>query len=679
MKRRQGAVVLSACMTILLVVLCLPRDILGAATLTADNLENLAAENKYVATGNVVITRDGALYKADRAVYNEKTQDMSLSGHVTLEDSDFIIKTEQAEFNSGSKTGILNNAIIYLKHGKNWIRGINLQKLGDNHYYGKVVYFTACESESYRTARSLKSGELGTSGEKPDWCFRGEDANIYVGDKMTAKNATFRVRDMAVLYTPYFQGPVDNERKSGFLIPQFGSSSKKGFMIRPSYYLAIDENRDATVAADYYSRRGGGGSLEYRFREPHHEGEWYGYYLRDWSMKENFAVARISDRYTTPELQAFLDINYVNRWNYYNEYGDTHAITVNRFLQSSAEVSAPVSLGSSSRVYLLNQYWVNLRGDITEHVPQKLPEAGYVLNPTRLGPFMLSLSANAANFVREFDPNGQRFDILPTISHSFGDVVRVTQSVSIRETFYNLEDQGNFGSNPHREMFQYRGQAQMRFVKNYGSFMHVIEPAVEYNYIPDATVLPLFDATELPTKESVVSAGVTNRLVFRNFTTSLHISQPYDTFAPAKSAILPSVFRGNINGPGLPVTVNALAAYDTTNKKLDTFNSSLSFRVFRNVTLGLGELYSDVDGMMLFFSSLTATLSRNWMASVGGSYDVRAPHKIRDLFAQLTYKEQCWSIKTIFNRKPPDDTNNKSAEYMFVVLLELRGFGALKF
>jgi LPS-assembly protein len=668
---------LQVCAVILGLTLWASAEGRAATTISAEKVENIAADKKYIATGNVIITRDSAIYKADRAVYNEKTGDMVLSGHVVLEDSDFIINTEQAEFNSETKKGLLHNGIIYLKQGKNWIRGSNLQKLGDNHYYGKVVYFTACDSEQYRTARALKAGKTAIS-EKPDWCFKGEDANIFVGDKVTAYNATFRVKDMATLYTPYFQAPADNERKTGMLLPEFGNSSKRGFMLRPSFFWAIDENRDATVTADYYSKRGVGTGLEYRFVEPNHEGSWYGYYIYDRKLEENFALAKISDRYTTPNLQAFLDINYANRWNYYNEYADTLRNTVSRYLQSSAEVSTPLSIGSSSRAYMLSQYWVNLRGDITEHVPQKLPEAGYVLNPTAVGPFILTLSSSAANFVRKSDPNGQRFDIMPTISHSAGDTVRVTQSISLRETFYNLNDPGSFASNPHREMFQYRGQANMRFVKNYGSFMHIVEPSVEYQYIPNAATLPLFDSMELPTKESVVTAGVMNRFVFRDITASLLIAQPFDTFAKDDNTVLPVTVRGNINGPGFPVTLNAVAAYDSRNKKLDTLNSVVSFRIFRDVTLGLGELYSEVDDMLLLTYGINASFSKHWVTSISGSYDVRAEHKFRDISVALTYKEQCWSLKTVFTRKPPDSSSG-SADYSFVFFLELRGFGALRF
>ena len=664
-----------ACLAVLALMLCMSADSNAETTMTADKIESIKSEKKYIATGNVVITRDGAVYKSDVAIYNEKTEDMALSGHVVLEDKDFIINTEQAEFNARTKTGMLHNGVIYLKQGKNWVHGINLQKLGDDHYYAKTVYFTACDSEQYRTASVLKKKKSANS-EKPDWCFKGEDADIRVGDKVTAKNVTYRIKDIPVLYSPYLQGPGDSERKTGVLMPTVGSSSRKGYLFGPSFFWAIDENMDATVNADYFSKKGVGTGLEFRFIDANHQGNWYAYQIYDKQLKEQFFIARASDRYTTPGLQAFIDINYANKFNYYNEYGDTRAITISRFLQSSAEASVPVSLGSSSRAYMLAQYWVNLRGDVTEHVAQKLPEVGYVLNPTAIGPAILTLTANAANFVRKSDPSGQRFDIMPTLSHSMGDAVRLTQSVSVRETAYNLGNEGSYGSNPHREMFQYRGQVQTRFAKNYGTFLHVIEPSVEYNYIPNAKALPLFDATELPTKESVVQAALLNRFVFNGLNVGLRLIQPYDTFASFDNGLLPTILQGSVSGPAFPVNFNFLTAYDTKNKRLDTANSSVSFKIFRDVTLGLSELYSHVDGMMLYSPSLSAALTRHWILSMATSYDFRQPEKLRDLSFATTYMEQCWNVKVIFTRRPGDGI--RSAEYTFLVVLDVKGLGNVK-
>ena len=60
--------------------------------------------------------------------------------------------------------------------------------------------------------------------------------------------------------------PVQKERKSGFLIPSFGTSSTKGNIAGESVYWAINRSADALVGAEYYSKRGFLEHAEFRAR-----------------------------------------------------------------------------------------------------------------------------------------------------------------------------------------------------------------------------------------------------------------------------------------------------------------------------------------------------------------------------------------------------------------------------
>ncbi|HMK61271.1 MAG TPA: LPS assembly protein LptD [Dissulfurispiraceae bacterium] len=675
----------SACLLIL-------TGVALGATITADNLEYFKDEQRYVAVGNVKIVKDSTLVTADEAVYFAETGDADLTGHVTIDDKDYLINTEEAEFNLDDKTGKLNNAVIYFKKDEYWIRGINMKKLGESHYYAKTVYFTTCDSESYRSAKVLTFSDIPASQE-PDWCFKGHDADIVVGSRMTAKDATYRVKDVPVLYSPFFSAPVGSGRETGFLIPAVGTSSSKGIRFSPSFFWAIDENKDATVDIDYYSKRGIGTGVEYRFLDFNHEGKWYGYHIRDAKLHKDFFELKASDKYSLGNIKAFLDINYINDEEFYKEYPKDFKSSISRFLQSSAEVSVPLN---NSRLYFLSQYWVNLREGVTEHVPQKLPELGYVVNPTAVGPLIFTLSANAANFYRSQEPHGQRVDIKPELSYSIGDSIRLTQTVSIRETAYNLNDSEGFGSSPHREMFQYSAQAQTRFVKNYGSFQHIVEPAFEFNYIPSAKVLPLFDSTELPAKTTVLSFVLYNKLVFKNLEVSLRLSQPYDfnsnnsnilvdnfnsiadgiAVLPTNHHLQPTKLEGAVAGPALPVNFTFDVSYDMIEKRINNLNSGFNFKIFRDITLGLGERYSRVDDLMLYTLGITAPIDKYWTFTFSSGYDAKGPG-LRDLSIKATYKKQCWTADFVITRRPSDQF--RPADYSYLLMLELRGLGSFKF
>jgi LPS-assembly protein len=72
----------------------------------------------------------------------------------------------------------------------------------------------------------------------------------------TARHARIRIGKIPVLYTPYIFFPIDDRRRSGFLIPSFGSSDTTGTDISIPYYWNIAPNIDATITPRIMSTRG---------------------------------------------------------------------------------------------------------------------------------------------------------------------------------------------------------------------------------------------------------------------------------------------------------------------------------------------------------------------------------------------------------------------------------------
>ncbi|MBV7388299.1 LPS assembly protein LptD [Pasteurellaceae bacterium TAE3-ERU1] len=68
--------------------------------------------------------------------------------------------------------------------------------------------------------------------------------------------ARFRILGVPVLYTPYWQFPLGDRRRSGLLMPDFGSSSRDGLSWGQPIYWNIAPNYDATITPKYMSKRG---------------------------------------------------------------------------------------------------------------------------------------------------------------------------------------------------------------------------------------------------------------------------------------------------------------------------------------------------------------------------------------------------------------------------------------
>ncbi|MCL4537770.1 MAG: LPS assembly protein LptD [Nitrospirae bacterium] len=623
-----------------------------ATTITADHLEYFKEEDKYVATGNVRIEEKDSVLNADKAVLYQKTSDAEAIGNVIFEDAETFINTERAELNLDTKTGRLYNAVIFFKKGNYWVNGENVQKIKEDHYYANTATFTTCDSEP---------------SSSPDWCFKGSDVDIIVGKKFTAKNVTYRVKGLPILYSPYAWAPVKAERETGFLFPVIGNSSTKGFQFSPTFFWAIDESKDATFYLDYYSKRGIGTGIEYRYLDFNDRGRWYIYHLKDRELKKDFYEFKGMHEHQLGDIKGYVDINYVNHEDFYKKYGYKRDLRIQRFLQSTGEISAPLP---NSRLYLLGQYWIDLK-ESNAHVPQRLPELGYVVNPVNLGPLMFMMSSSFTNFSREKEIRGQRVDINPTLSYSFGETIPIFQSLSLRETAYNLKNETPYKSSPHRETFEYRANALTRFIKHYESFTHIIQPSVSYTFIPETHQLPVFDSTELFDKTSVASFSIYNNLAFKNFSLAATVGQSLNFNAGDRPLSL-TTLNASLRGP---FTLTFDASYDFNKGKTETINSGLSVKVADKTTVSIGERYARASKLMQYTAGINSVLTKRWSVNANIWYDAKGAG-LRDSTLKTTYTQQCWAVNILLTRKPGD--NIRPPEYNFLVFIELKGVGILK-
>lgn len=667
---------------------CLPAPSASALTITADTLEYSREEDTYVATGNVVIEKDGTLLHADRAVLHQATSDAEAEGNIRYEDMRTIINAERASLNLDTKTGTLYNALIHLKDqrglrarkditGKTeridyWIRGDEIRKLSESHYYAKTATFTTCDTGTPGAPAAPVAGSTGDllGEESAPWCIKGSDVDVEIGDKMRARNATFRIKGLPVLYTPYLWAPVLTERQTGFLYPLIGNSSTKGFRFSPSFFWAIDENKDATFTLDYYSKRGLGKGIEYRYLDFAGRGQWYAYHLRDRELDRNFVELKGSLEHQWGDIRGFADVNYINHRDFYKEYAYKRDIRTQRFLQSSAELSAPVD---ATRLYLLSQYWVDLQEGGT-NVPQRLPELGYVINPSRVGPLLFSLSSSATNFWREKEVSGQRVDINPTLSYSFGNGIQVYQAISLRETLYQLRNAESFSSSLHRETFEYRAHLLSRFRRAYASATHTIEPSLTYTYIPGTRDVPLFDSIDSIEGVSQAKLALLNTVTLKNMVLSFRVTQPY-TFDPKENAhsLEPTLMEAGVYGG--PFTLSLSMSHDFNENRVETFNTTLSARVLPDTVITLGENYTRASDILQYNAGIVSLLSKKWSVAADAWYDSKG-QGLRDTNVRVRFTEQCWASELAFTRRPGDST--RPPEYSFALFLELRGLGGLK-
>ena len=214
--------------------------------------------------GDVVMRQGSMQVESDEASLHQAENRGELNGDVRLRDNGALIVGDHAEIQLDTGEAKVDNA-EYVLHKSN-VRG-------------NALYARRAENAIIR----LKDGTYTTCEPNSNaWTVKGNNITLNPATGFgTATNATLRVKDIPILYTPYIYFPIDDRRQSGFLPPSFSSSSDTGFMLVTPYYFNLAPNYDATLYPRYMTKRGLLMEGEFRYLTPSSEGQFGGAYLND--------------------------------------------------------------------------------------------------------------------------------------------------------------------------------------------------------------------------------------------------------------------------------------------------------------------------------------------------------------------------------------------------------------
>jgi len=522
-----------------------------------------------------------------------------------------------------------------------YLSGEEIEKRGENSYYSPSAVFTTCDAPV------------------PAWCIRGKNVDVVIGERVKAKDASFRIKNIPVLYTPYLWFSILTERQTGLLMPVVSQSKSRGVGLKVPFFWAISENRDATFVLETYSKRGIGEGVEYRFIEPGGaKGYGWVYHIKDSELDKDFwELKGLYENRSADGPGGFLNLNVLNEKDFYREFSSHLEVRTQRFLESTGELNMPLR---NSRFYLLAQYWTDLKHD-TETVPQKLPEAGYILNYTKLGSFLVSTSLTAANIWRDGGLSAGRIDFYPKLLHSFGKDFIVSQSAAIRVTGYSFSGDETADRGLQRTAFEYDIIGHTRIYRKYNSFLHVIEPSVRYHFIASSeNDLPVFDVSELFRKTSRLELSLLNRIIAGGSeVATLRLTQEIETYNGDRP-FLPLKLQVSVNS-GVPIKLDV--TYNVHTGRFETVSSELSMRIVK-ANLVFGQIYNRAENIMLYKAGVEFSPYKRVRVSSSIWYDAKGGG-VRDMNIAMRYQRQCWGLRFEVNKKPGD--------YTMLVMFELAG------
>jgi LPS-assembly protein len=222
--------------------------------LRADEIEHNDDLGLTIARGNVEVSQNGNVLLADTATYNQRTDTMTASGHVSLsQPTGEILFADYLELRNAMGDGFAENVRMLLAD-RSRLAGNTARLTNNNRTELRRAVYSPCD-----LCKDDPSAP-------PAWQFVARQIDH---DKefrqIEMRNATMEIDGWPVFYTPYISMPDTSvKRASGFLIPSLGSSSATGPSVTIPYFLVLGPDKDITFLPRLTTKVGPVLETEYR-------------------------------------------------------------------------------------------------------------------------------------------------------------------------------------------------------------------------------------------------------------------------------------------------------------------------------------------------------------------------------------------------------------------------------
>ena len=510
----------------------------GEATLEADQQREVG--KTFYADGHVDVRYENARLRADHVEYDSETQVVIARGHVQLDYLTQHVEADDARYELRTGRGTFHHV-----HGTFALQRRPQPTLLVS---PNPLYFEAEEAErlDQNTYRIYKAWMTVCDPGHPVWKFYAPSATVRLQKSVRLVNGNFRVFSIPVLYLPYATLPAEKRRESGFLVPDLGNTSQKGYVLGDSVYWAPLDWLDMTLGANDYTKRGWSQRGEFRMKpweNANFEASYFGVIDRGLEqvdappIKQGGHEAKLL---FTSELpggwRAVADLDQLTSLTFRLAWSETFAQAVNSEVHNTAFLANNFdgfSLGLAALSYQ-NYLSATPQLSITLRTAPELRFSSVDQQFFKRLPFYFSFDAftgaeHRGENITPFETPGfvERSEIAPTVTMPlhFGDWLNVTPSFTFRSTYYGgqLENGAFVNEGLFRNTEEF--SLDMRFpilerVWDGGDtkWKHVIEPYAVYSYVSgvnDFGRFVRFDEDETLTNTNDFVYSVTQRLYHR--------------------------------------------------------------------------------------------------------------------------------------------------------------------
>jgi len=345
------------------------------------------------------------------------------------------------------------------------------------------------------------------------WVLRAARITLDTRNRIgTGRGARVDFKGVPILYLPWVSFPLGNQRKSGFLFPTLGNTSRGGAQLSVPWYWNIAPNADFTFEPTEYSRRGPdiGGDFRYLTHQQRGELDW-DYLPSDNVFHSSRSRIRLVNVTELPDnFRLTLDGENVSDTQYFEDFSTGPEGTSTPFLNRSAVLSyrdVHWSVQAMAQQFQTIDSTLLLDQRPYARTPDLTVSADYGWGPADV--LRYGFDSEVVEFHRSIGVTGWRLDLDPTTSLNFvGPGWFMRPAVAWRATQYELSNTvSGQPSSPSRTLPIASLDTGVQLERASGSRDQrtvTLEPRLMYLYVPyrNQSQLPVFD-TAVPDLDPV--------------------------------------------------------------------------------------------------------------------------------------------------------------------------------
>lgn len=646
----------------------------------------------------------------------------NLHGDVSISQGDRQLTTTDATYDPASQTFTTRHGVEYSDPT------MKVEGAGAQFNPGGGATFDGAQFElPARPARgsanrisATAAGKLSLDGVRyttcpvgnDDWVLKASDIDIDQRAGFgTGRNVRLDFKGIPILYTPIISFPVGDQRKSGFLFPTFGTSSRSGTALAVPWYWNIAPEYDATFIPTWYSKRGARLDSEFRYLSAYGRGVLNADYLPD---DQEFGDSRhlvhfVDQSDFTKHLRLGLDAADVSDTNWFEDFGLGPEGTSVTYLNRLANLQ-----------YLSDGWFGSLRAQNFQTIDSTIDDLDrpYTLLPQLAvrgllpgQPYGLTFAFDGefSNFRRNDGVTGTRLDVAPEVRMPLrGAGIYLEPAASWRYTAYDLGNtEPGANDTPHRSAPLFSLDGGMSFERSSGSRgqrLQTFEPRFMYLYVPyrNQDQLPVFDTAEADlnlvqlfrtnryvgadrlSNANQVTVGVTSRLLDADTGQQFlagTIGQAYYFDEPR--VVLPGVPLDDTESSDIVAELDLTAyrnwnirmgvQWDPGDMRSEKGDINLQYRPGPERVMNVGYRFRR-DNIEQLDGSLAWPIGEQWSAYARMVYSLD-DKKALDQFAGFEYRACCWRLRLVTRRYVSN--RDGDVDTSFLLQLELNGLSSV--